>query len=319
MATQQVLTDAGAAAFAAAVTGTAFEITTIEIGQARGYTPTATQTALMTPFSPVKSFEAKGVFRDAGTAVLNFLDMESGTYNFGEVAVKDENGTVIWILSEDSSTQWLGVKGQNDLLQTVHISIAGLATDNITFAAPPLIPPATTSTIGAVELATDAEALARTPGKIPDASQVLDAVQVASETVAGKVELSSTAENHDATSTSKAVTPKGVNDIIQDRVFGDRHENDGGSLTSNFSFTSGMILTPGRYHIRKDSRARFVGDPPPDGTYTSVYITSIVTYRTPTSAGRYFRVDTNDNTTYERWAQPGKVPFWSPWRLVPRS
>ena len=214
MAIAQVITQAGLNAYAMATTTVPLQVASVELGQARGYTPTDTQAALMTPFSPIRQLPITGSFVSANKIILNFEDTTNADYEVGEVLVKNSSGTVLWVITEDSNSQWLYEKTDRARTRFVlGISVQGISSATVTFPAPAATPLASETTAGLVEFATQAEAQAQDTTKGVTAARVIDAVPAASETVAGKVEFATEAEAQ-ARDTSKGVTAERVVDAV---------------------------------------------------------------------------------------------------------
>ena len=212
-----VVTTAGLAALASAVqAGNAFEIDSVQIGTGQ-YTPTSAATALVTPFSPPRTFMNPSGNVQGSTASFGFTDDGGDAYNVGEVGVFS-GATLFAIASRPTAGGFLFAKQVTaPLLVSVHSVWSGVTNiSSITFADAPAVTQATTGAPGIVELATQAEVNALsdsgravTPGNMP----------IASSTQQGVVELASNTETN-GSSGSRAVTPGGLVSSRYQQVWG---------------------------------------------------------------------------------------------------
>ena len=101
------LTDAGAAALQAAVAGnTSITVAKVALGTGR-YTPDGTETALRTPFTPVKEFIPTGGSATGAVLKFDFQDGSTAAYDVGEVGVFDGTGTLLFLASRPAAGGWL--------------------------------------------------------------------------------------------------------------------------------------------------------------------------------------------------------------------
>ncbi|MGE4497140.1 MAG: phage tail protein [Deferribacterales bacterium] len=144
-----------------------------------------------------------------GTTLISFAAYGASITGILSTAVSDPGGgdAVIYdIISSETTTDALP-EGTSNLYFTTARALAA-------------VPDATTSTKGKVELATEAEAEARTdtaravtPASIKDfalKTEVVDNVPAASASTQGKVELATTSEASAGSDTVRAVTPAGL-------------------------------------------------------------------------------------------------------------
>ena len=210
-AINMVVTTAGLAALASAVqAGNTFEIDSVQIGTGQ-YTPTSAATALVTPFSPPRTFMNPSGNVQGTTASFGFTDDGDDAYNVGEVGVF--SGTTLFsIASRPTAGGFLFAKQTTTpLLVSVHSVWSGVTNiSSVTFADAPAVVQATTGAPGIVELATQAEVNARvdtgrviTPATLPTASSPPNA----GLSDRGLIELATQAEVNALSDQERAVTP----------------------------------------------------------------------------------------------------------------
>ena len=160
MAANWTITSAGAAALAAAhAGGTSFAIDRVELGQAQ-YTPTGSETAIRTPFSPVRQFTNPQGYLNQDQVSLIFEDDSAAAYSVGEVGIF--SGTTLYAISSQPGSPLFAKQADIDLQLAAFLTVSGEEIAAITFSAPPPVRVATETVEGIVRLATSAEVTART-------------------------------------------------------------------------------------------------------------------------------------------------------------
>ena len=144
-----IITDAGLALIASHVgAGTTFAVDTVKLGTAQ-YNPTADQTDIRTPFSPVRELTARGV---AASNVVQFTAQDDGdaAYNVGEIGWFS-GATLVAVWAE--AGQNVLVKGANStLIATASIPVTAAQGAAITFSGVSTFPLATVDSAGIVQL-----------------------------------------------------------------------------------------------------------------------------------------------------------------------
>ena len=193
--------------------GTNIQITNFTIGTGQ-YTPTGTETDIRTQFSPRKQYSDIGVKREGATTdFTTIIPDNNDAFNIGEVGVW-VGSTLYAIESQPVGSGWLATKvASQSLIMTARITDAR-NTAAITSTGTFAINPATESIAGIVELATAAEIASRTGSGVVTSSK-LPPDPDASNTVKGKVELATDGEATEGTDTTRALTPASGKALVE--------------------------------------------------------------------------------------------------------
>ena len=101
----------GITAFATAVANnTAVTVQTAELGSGQ-FTPDGTETALMTPFAPVREFDPVRGAVSGEVLKFDFQDGGTDAYDVGEVGLFDDAGVLLFIGSQPAADGFLFSKG----------------------------------------------------------------------------------------------------------------------------------------------------------------------------------------------------------------
>ena len=175
-----------------------------EIGYGTGqYTATDSQTALKKEFKRLSSLSG-GAVGDQ-TIHVTALDASADSYTVYEIGLFTDKGTLFAVYSQ--TVPILQKASQSQSLLAVDIIASAFDATSIVFGDTNFHnPPATTSTLGVVELATDAEVSAGT-----DASRVVTPSTLSRRTATtsrtGLIKLATQAEVAAGKDNSKAITP----------------------------------------------------------------------------------------------------------------
>lgn len=151
------ITTAGAAALAAAhLASMDFVLDRVKFGQGQ-YTPTGSETDILTPFAPVREFTNPQGYTDDNKVTAVFSDGGNDTYAVGEVGVF--SGTTLYaIASQPSSEGVLFTKPVNVPYQfAAQFVVDGDEISAVTFNEAPAVMEATTTMPGVVRLAADGD------------------------------------------------------------------------------------------------------------------------------------------------------------------
>lgn len=154
------ITDAGRQALVDAEnTGTLpLKLSVIALGSGR-YTPTGTETALQAEIKPLNTFGAEVVAPD--TIHVTITDESADTYTLGEFGLYTDTGVLFAIYSQTSPI--LEKAANAMMLLSVDVVLTSVTPGSVTIGDTDFIlPPATETRQGLVELASNAEALAGT-------------------------------------------------------------------------------------------------------------------------------------------------------------
>lgn len=178
------------------------------------YTPTADQTSLQSEFKRLGTITGGNVGDNIIHIIVN--DTSSDSYSVSEIGVFTASGTLFAVYSQ--ATPIIQKAAASEIMLAVDIVLTHVDPDSVTIGDTNFIlPPATTSQQGIVELATDAETQAGTDTTRAVTPASLASL-VATEVLRGLVELATTAEATAGTDTARAVTPAGLAAAILAKV-----------------------------------------------------------------------------------------------------
>lgn len=199
-----VITDAGLAEVVNAEQNGLGPVIISEVGYGTGkYTPTGDMTALKEEFKRLNTISGGAV--GDNVVHLTARDTSADTYTVYEVGLYTESGTLFAVYSTTEPILQKAPKAQS--LLSIDIVVENFSPDSIAFGDTNFFnPPATTTTLGIVELATDSEVAEGT-----DATRVVTAKTLTARTATtsrtGLVELATAAEVLAGKDTSRAITP----------------------------------------------------------------------------------------------------------------
>lgn len=199
-----VITDAGLAEIIAAEHDGTAPVLIKEIGYGTGqYTPTADMTSLREEFKRLNTLSGGAV----GDNVIHLTsrDSSSDSYTVYEVGLYTDKGTLFAVYSQ--TIPILQKAAQSQALLAIDIIASAFDADSIVFGDTNFHnPPATTSTLGVVELATDQETINGS-----DATRAVTPASLSARTATsgrtGLIRLATNAEVAAGKDTGKAVTP----------------------------------------------------------------------------------------------------------------
>lgn len=153
-----VITDAGLAEVVAAEEGGFAPVLITEVGYGTGkYTPTGDMTALTEEFKRLTTIAGGAVSENV--IHLSALDDSSDVYTVYEVGLYTESGTLFAVYSQ--ALPILTKVGRAQAMLAIDLAVSNMSAGSIAFGDTNFLnPPATTETLGVVELATEEEALA---------------------------------------------------------------------------------------------------------------------------------------------------------------
>lgn len=199
-----VITDAGLAEVVNAEQNGLGPVIISEVGYGTGkYTPTGDMTALKEEFKRLNTISGGAV--GDNVVHLTARDTSADTYTVYEVGLYTESGKLFAVYSTTEPIIQKAPKAQS--LLSIDIVVENFSPDSIAFGDTNFFnPPATTTTLGIVELATDSEVAEGT-----DATRVVTAKTLTARTATtsrtGLVELATAAEVLAGKDTSRAITP----------------------------------------------------------------------------------------------------------------
>lgn len=236
------ITTAGlAAAVNAANTGLGpIVITQIALGSST-YTPAASQTALAAEVKRITTFGADVVADN--TLHVTITDASADTYTMGEIGLYTNTGVLFAVYSQAAPILEKGA--QQIVLLSADILLTSVPPGSVTIGDTDfMLPPATTTRQGIVELATAAEVAAGV-----DATRAITPAtlvsRAASTSLSGIIEIATDAEVDAGTDTARAVTPAGVKRRIDTRAPAARTVTAGNGLTGGGDLTADRTLTLG--------------------------------------------------------------------------
>lgn len=216
-----------------------------EIGYGTGqYTATDSQTALKKEFKRLSSLSG-GAVGDQ-TIHVTALDASADSYTVYEIGLFTDKGTLFAVYSQ--TVPILQKASQSQSLLAVDIIASAFDATSIVFGDTNFHnPPATTSTLGVVELATDAEVLSGA-----DASRVVTPAtlskRVATTGRTGLIKLATSAEVAAGKDNTKAVTPLALLSAFQKS-----HEDSGYQRLPN-----GLIIQWGKGLVARDGSTKLL-------------------------------------------------------------
>ena len=216
-----------------------------EIGYGTGqYKATDDQTELKKEFKRLSSLSG-GAVGDQ-TIHVTALDASSDSYTVYEIGLFTDKGTLFAVYSQ--TVPILQKAAQSQSLLSVDIIASAFDATSIVFGDTNFHnPPATTSTLGVVELATDAEVIAGT-----DASRVITPATLSKRTSTssrtGLIKLATLAEVAVGKDNSKAVTPMALLSAFQKS-----HEDSGYQRLPN-----GLIVQWGKGKVANDGTTKLL-------------------------------------------------------------
>ena len=180
-----IITTAGLAAeVAAKAANKSFRPSYIQLGTGR-YTPAASRTAIMTPFSPVKQFSAANIRSASNTLYADFVDSTlTAAYSYGELGVfyTDGTNTVLYYVESTPTGETILGSKQSGTQKIFTAAISSLNSVTGTFSLSPFV-----------------------------------GLPAASETVSGVIELANSTEGNAGTDTARAMTAARVKGYIDSR------------------------------------------------------------------------------------------------------
>ena len=199
-----VITNAGLDEVVAASQGGTDAVLITEIGYGTAqYVPSADQTSLQAEFKRLNSIAGGAV--DGNTIHCSARDDSYDTYTVYEVGLYTDKGTLFAVYSQN--TPILQKAAASKSLLAVDIKVTDFSADSVTFGDTNFLnPPATTETLGVVELATNAETITGT-----DSSRVVTCASLSARTSTtgrtGLIQLASNSEVAAGKNGTKAITP----------------------------------------------------------------------------------------------------------------
>ena len=202
---QQVLiTQAGLDEVVAASQGGTDTVLITEIGYGTGqYTPSDEQTSLQAEFKRLTTIAGGAV--DDNTIHCSARDDSDDAYTVYEIGLYTDKGTLFAVYSQN--TPILQKAALSKSLLAIDIKVTDFSADTVIFGDTNFLnPPATTETLGVVELATNAETITGT-----DASRVVTCASLSARTSTtgrtGLIRLATESEVAAGKDNAKAITP----------------------------------------------------------------------------------------------------------------
>lgn len=203
MANTILITDAGLAEVVNAEQSGTAPVVITEVGYGTGqYTPTNDQTALKEEFKRLTTIAGGAV----GDNVIHLAARDDSTeaYTVYEVGLYTASGTLFAVCSQ--TVPIIQKASQSQALLAIDLAVTDFSADSIAFGDTNFLnPPATTTTLGVVELATNEETIAGTDGTRAVTPNSLSA-RTATESRTGLIRIAVPAE----VLSTKAVTPFGL-------------------------------------------------------------------------------------------------------------
>lgn len=205
MATSSILiTDAGLAEVVNAEQSGTAPVVITEVGYGTGqYTPTNDQTALKEEFKRLTTIAGGAV----GDNVIHLAARDDTTeaYTVYEVGLYTASGTLFAVCSQ--TVPIIQKASQSQALLAIDLAVTDFSADSIAFGDTNFLnPPATTTTLGVVELATNEETIAGTDGTRAVTPKSLSA-RTSTESRTGLIRIALPAEVLAGKDNTKAVTP----------------------------------------------------------------------------------------------------------------
>lgn len=199
-----IITDAGLDEIVAASQAGTDTVLITEIGYGTGqYTATGSQTALQAEFKRLTSIAGGAV--DGNTIHCSARDDSYDAYTVYEVGLYTDKGTLFAVYSQN--TPILQKAAASKSLLAIDIKVTDFSADSVVFGDTNFLnPPATTETLGVVELATSAETITGTD----DTRAITPAALSARTTTTartGLIRLATNAEVAAGKDGTKAITP----------------------------------------------------------------------------------------------------------------
>lgn len=199
-----VITDAGLDEIVAASQAGTDAVLITQIGYGTGqYTASAEQTSLQAEFKRLTSIAGGAV--DGNTIHCSARDDSYDTYTVYEVGLYTDKGTLFAVYSQ--TTPILQKAAQSKSLLAIDIKVTDFSADSVTFGDTNFLnPPATTETLGVVELATSAETITGTDDTRAITPAALSA-RTTTTSRTGLIRLATNAEVAAGKDNTKAITP----------------------------------------------------------------------------------------------------------------
>ena len=199
MANTILITDAGLAEVVEAEQGGFAPVVITEVGYGTGqYTPTGDQKALKEEFKRLKTIAGGAI----GDNVIHLAARDDSTEAY------TASGTLFAVCSQ--TVPIIQKASQSQALLAIDLAVTDFSADSIAFGDTNFLnPPATTTTLGIVELATNEEAIAGTDGTRAVTPKSLSA-RTSTESRTGLIRIAVPAEVLAGKDNSKAVTPYGL-------------------------------------------------------------------------------------------------------------
>lgn len=202
-----LITDAGLAEVVAAEQGGFAPVVITEVGYGTGqYTPTGGMTALKEEFKRLTTI-AGGAVGD-NVIHLQARDDSADAYTVYEVGLYTASGTLFAVCSQ--TVPIIQKASQSQALLAIDLAVTDFSADSVAFGDTNFLnPPATTTTLGVVELATNEETIAGTDGTRAVTPKSLSA-RTSTESRTGLIRIAVPAEVLAGKDNAKAVTPYGL-------------------------------------------------------------------------------------------------------------
>lgn len=204
MANTILITDAGLAEVVNAEQSGTAPVVITEVGYGTGqYTPTGDMTALKEEFKRLTTIAGGAV----GDNVIHLAarDDSAEAYTIYEVGLYTASGTLFAVCSQ--TVPIIQKASQSQALLAIDLAVTDFSADSIAFGDTNFLnPPATTTTVGIVELATNEETIAGTDGTRAVTPKSLSA-RTATASRTGLVRFAVAQEVIEGKDNSKAVTP----------------------------------------------------------------------------------------------------------------
>lgn len=199
-----IITNAGLDEIVAASQGGTDTVLITEIGYGTGqYTASPEQTSLQAEFKRITTIAGGAV--DGNTIHCSARDDSSDAYTVYEIGLYTDKGTLFAVYS--TNTPILQKAAASKSLLAIDIKVTDFSADSVVFGDTNFLnPPATTETLGVVELATDAETITGT-----DDSRAVTPASLSARTSTtsrtGLIRLATNSEVAAGTNNTKAITP----------------------------------------------------------------------------------------------------------------
>ena len=134
-------------------------VASMEVGSGQ-YTPDGTETALMTPFSPSRTFSTDFTAHVTGEAIIEmgWQDPTDDVYNIGEIGLFLSDGTLYAVASQPVADGFLDVKTGGATFTIANLIFSSATLTNVTFpASSTAVIHGTTANAGIVRLGTGTE------------------------------------------------------------------------------------------------------------------------------------------------------------------